>query len=480
MGQRRSAVRRLVSSALALGISGALLTACATGTTIGSGAKPATATIEAGDTTYVVMFREEADLAGTDAMDDWTSRGREVVRRLQATARESQAAAIQAADEQGVMYASLWIANAMVFVGDSTLGDSLARLPHVDEVWSESVPSLQQPTPVDIAGEGPSKDWALNALQVPEARAHGLTGKGITVGFIDTGAAVQHPAIADQFRGHGADGAVDLSRNWFSPLKAYRAEMTDLGGHGTSTTGLAVGTQGVAPDAQWIAALACSASGCPMSAVLQGMQFMLAPSQPDGSDPDPDLRPQIVNNSWVRDDQNIPLVRAARSLAAAGIFETFAAGNDGPGCGSASPMSEWPSVVSVGAAAPDGTVAQYSSRGPTSAGWQAPDVIAPGLNVWAPVAPDTWGYVDGTSFAAPLVAGVAALMLQANPGLIGRPEALVDYLRYGATPVPETQCPYKGVAWPTNSAGFGEVDASRSILLGCGIRREWSECATIP
>ena len=452
------------------------LAACSSGPTLGPGAHPSSIPVAAGDTTYVVMFRDQADLSGTDAMDDWVARGREVVRRLRATAETSQAQALRLAKEQGAMHASLWIANSIVFVGDDSFGESLAALPGVERVWSETVPSLQNPSPVDVAGAGPSKDWALDALHVPEVRAHGLTGEGITVGFIDTGAAVDHPDIAQQFRGRNADGSLTIERNWFAPLKQFRDEPTDIGHHGTSATGLAVGDQGVAPDATWISALACTAHGCPMSSVLQSMQFMLAPSQPDGSDPNPDVRPQIVNNSWVRNDQNIPLVRAARAMAAAGIFETFAAGNDGPRCGSASPMSEWPSVVAVGAEAPDGTVAKYSSRGPTSAGWQAPDVIAPGLNVWAPVAPDGWSYVDGTSFAAPLVAGVAALMLQANPGLIGRPEAIVDYLRYGATPVEETQCPYRGVQWPNSSAGFGAVDAEASVLLGCGIRREWDAC----
>ncbi|MCK5526758.1 MAG: S8 family serine peptidase, partial [Candidatus Latescibacteria bacterium] len=73
-------------------------------------------------------------------------------------------------------------------------------------------------------------------------------------------------------------------------------------------------------------------------------------------------------------------------------------------------------VIAVGAVTPDGSPAAFSSRGPTSDGRIKPDVAAPGVNIrMAGGAPDSYTLSRGTSYAAPLTAGVAALLLQAHP-----------------------------------------------------------------
>jgi subtilisin family serine protease len=74
-------------------------------------------------------------------------------------------------------------------------------------------------------------------------------------------------------------------------------------------------------------------------------------------------------------------------------------------------------VIAVGAVNPDGSPASFSSRGPTADGRIKPDVAAPGVDIQiVGNAPASYDSSRGTSFATPLVAGVAALLLQAHPG----------------------------------------------------------------
>ena len=79
-------------------------------------------------------------------------------------------------------------------------------------------------------------------------------------------------------------------------------------GHGTHTIGTSVGDDGganqigVAPGAQWIAAKGCETLMlCSIAALLSSGQWVLAPTDLNGLNPRPDLRPHIVNNSWGSD-----------------------------------------------------------------------------------------------------------------------------------------------------------------------------------
>jgi serine protease AprX len=62
-------------------------------------------------------------------------------------------------------------------------------------------------------------------------------------------------------------------------------------------------------------------------------------------------------------------------------------------------------------------LARFSSRGPTADGRIKPDLWAPGVRIMSARGGSGYELVSGTSFATPFVAGVAALMLEANPGL---------------------------------------------------------------
>src|SRR3989304_5682066 len=138
-----------------------------------------------------------------------------------------------------------------------------------------------------------------------------------------------HPDLASRYRGNHAI-------SWFDPYGEH-PEPFDSDGHGTHTTGTAVGGSaggtsiGVAPGAQWIAAKAWNDLGFGFtSAFHEIFQWFLAPGG------DPANAPDVVNSSWGFSSAGciaefLPDVRAFR---AAGIFPAFAAGNDGPDPGS--------------------------------------------------------------------------------------------------------------------------------------------------
>lgn len=111
----------------------------------------------------------------------------------------------------------------------------------------------------------------------------------------------------------------------------------------------------------------------------------------------------------------------AEIAARKGIVVVNSAGNDAlrGGQNTLDAPADGDSVIAVGAVDINGTRAYFSSYGPTADGRIKPDVMADGVNNYIPDATPgaTTGYYtgQGTSFSCPLVAGVAALLLQAHP-----------------------------------------------------------------
>jgi serine protease AprX len=152
---------------------------------------------------------------------------------------------------------------------------------------------------------------------------------------------------------------------------------------------------------------------------------------------------------------------AAEMAVRRGIIVVEAAGNEGnnPEWPYIMMPADAPGVIAVGAVDHRHhrqEIAGFSSRGPTSDGRIKPDVVAPGVAVVvADIRGGDYQRISGTSFAAPLVSGVCALLLQINP--TWGPEQMLESLKNTAKDL--------GVAGADTVYGWGLVDALRASGL---------------
>ena len=279
---------------------------------------------------------------------------------------------------------------------------------------------------------------------------------------IDTGAQFDHPALVNQYRGNNGDGTFDHNYNWFDAAGACPDAPCDNDGHGTHTMGTMVGDDGgenqigVAPGAKWIEANGC----CPSDAALIASgEWMLAPTDLAGENPDVSKRPNIINNSWgTTAPSNDPFMEDIElAWAASGIWGQWSNGNSGPGCEtSGSPGSR---IINYSSGAYDinNEIADFSARGPGQDGEIKPNISAPGVNVRSSLPGGAYGNFSGTSMASPHVAGAIALLWSAAPSLIGDIAGTKALLDETAIDTDDTSC--GGTADDNNVFGEGRLDA---------------------
>lgn len=361
----------------------------------------------------VVTMRGSLDL------DDLPNLGRSqrlraVIRALQAHAEASQAsvrARLRALEAQGEVTSqtSLWIANAISVTASASAVRELANRSDVASVVPDEITVLPTSVPVE-----PN----IAAVHAPDVWAAGRTGQGVVVATLDTGVDLANPDLAARWRGG--------NNSWFDPYGQHPAGPVDLDGHGTATAGLVVGgsdggsSYGMAPGASLIAARVFDDRGAVTTTALhQAFQWVLDPDH----DPGTSDAPRVVNGSWVLGagpSCNLTLQPDVQALRAAGILPVFSAGNFGPTTASSSSPANYPEALSVGAVDASDVVWVYSASGPSSCGGRArgfPDLVAPGVSVRSADRFGGYQYVTGTSVAAPHVAGAAALLAGAHPGL---------------------------------------------------------------
>ncbi len=215
---------------------------------------------------------------------------------------------------------------------------------------------------------------------------------------------------------------------------------------------------GMAPGARWIGCRNMDASGAGTpETYIACYQWFIAPTRVDGSDPDPDLAPDVINNSW-----GCP--------KSEGCDDTVhSAGNSGPNCSTVNtPAGIYAESFSVGATTNVDILASFSSRGPVTvddSNRLKPDISAPGVNIRSCYKDGTYAILGGTSMAAPHVAGLVALLISAEPGLRGQVDDLLEtIIEQSALHIVSADCSSL-LPYPNNLYGWGRIQALEAYRL---------------
>jgi serine protease len=396
------------------------------------------------------------------------------------------------------------------------LEDTMRRLrldPQIESVEPNVRLRLQETTPNDTNF---AQQWHLGSSQV-NASALNLptawdrtTGSSQVVAVLDTGI-LPHPDLAGKVLpgydfvtnevvgtvstandGNGRDSDPSDPGDWVTEqeAKAFGAKCTEQpesSWHGTFIAGQIAaasnngqGVAGVNWGAQILPVRVSGKCGALLSDVLDGMRWS-AGLHVDGV-PDNTRHARIINLSFRGD---VPCSSSYQTVidevTAAGSLLVVAAGNTPGDKGSLQLKrpADCRGVMAVGAVDAQGAKTSYSFIGSNMAlmapggtdGVNAPLLSTSNSGVTSPEVA-IYGYKQGTSFAAPLAAGVASLMLAINPSLT--PQALIARMRAAARPHTFTsglsQCTgatqFTGACnCTTNECGAGLLDAGQSVLL---------------
>ena len=357
----------------------------------------------------------------------------------------------------------------------ASLREEIERLKSDPEVLSAEPDYVERPQFNDpyanssgAWGQSYGNQWYLAKVSAPGAWAAAPAGaQGVLVAVIDSGVDRTHPDLSavvwsntGEIAGNGLDddanGYVDDVTGW--NFHSDNNQTVDTFGHGTLVAGLIAaecdnnfGISGLAPGAK-IMALRNGESGYSfVSSSIEALYYAV------------DQGAQVVNMSFGGANYSSAFAAAVQFATENGAVLVASAGNDGAESYTKYPCG-YPGVISVGATDQNDAVSSFSNYGPLV------DLVAPGgggtahegKTILGPRAAGTslGTAVDslhvrssGTSFAAPLVAATAAMILKAQPGLA--PGSVRQLLNRSADPV-------EAGAWNIRSSN-GRLNAQRAL-----------------
>jgi len=433
---------------------------------------------------YIVHLKSKVDLSRVAVMADLQQRRGALVDALRHSAQTSQAALLSDLEQRRMsgrvaQFTPYWIFNGVAVSSDVDTLLAVAARPEVEAIKPDrlhQLPPIAEGTQVLSVSD--AVEWNISRIGADQVwNAYGLRGEGMVVASMDSGVDWTHPALQRTYRGYdpSAPGQGQHDHNWFDATDSYPAAPDDGDGHGTHTIGIVVGASpdgqnqiGVAPEARWIAAKVFDDDGEAYDSwIHSGFQWMLAPTDMNGGNPDPSLAPDVISCSWGDSDgADIEFWDDVNALRSAGIFAVFSVGNEHLGALAANSPGSYPQSFAVGATGKDDVVAPWSCHGPSPWDELKPEVTAPGMNIRSSLPGNRYAAWSGTSMAAPHVAGAVALLWQAQrefgdvaalsvPGLTIT--ATEQVITSTARPLPDA------VSVPNNEYGWGLVDAYQAV-----------------
>ncbi|MBQ9470690.1 MAG: S8 family serine peptidase [Bacteroidales bacterium] len=367
-----------------------------------------------------------------------------------------------------VLFPLRWL-NGAVVRADSLTASELSALPFVRQVQRVQRAQRAQ-RPSTIAGamlaHGPHYDAPSYYAQAYEQirqlggdRLHerGFTGRGSVIAVLDAG--FQHTDVHPMFDSLRLSGRLLGTRDFIDPSSNIYAEDA----HGAMVLSTMAGLQpgimvGASPHAQfWLIRTEDAAQ----EHLLEEFCWIAGAELADSVGADI-ITTSLGYNTFDDASQNhpysaldgrtTPITRGANMAAQKGMLVVVSAGNEGakPWRHITAPADS-PMALTVGAANVSGTVVGFSSRGPTADGRIKPDICA--MGEWVAVASGAQGvqHGSGTSFAAPIAAGLAACLWQALPNL--KPSELIELIRSSAS----------SSTAPDNDQGYGLPNFARAL-----------------
>ncbi len=377
--------------------------------------------------------------------------GEAAVNALKSEAESSQAGVMAELSRGGAnIKNSFWITNAILAEVNTDDLRSIAQKEEVKRIHENFEVSILEHSKEDppfslkdVEGFGNEEEkytWGLERMGVPEVWGMGFKGsEEIKVAVLDTGVDIDHPDLEGKMYTEDEEDPT-YPGGWAEfnvGGKKVGSEPHDTHYHGTHVSGTVVGGNesesgtyiGVAPNAKFMHGLVIPYGSGSFAQIIGGMEW----ATEEGAD--------VVNMSFGADAKEYydEFEEAIQSMKGVGIFPVAAIGNEGEGtAGTPGAILE---SIGVGASTDDGyyewpqgefneykenDIVGFSSgdiiideeyNNSPEEEYVKPDFSAPGVNVKSAVPGNDYYYLNGTSMAAPHVAGIIALMLQVDPEL---------------------------------------------------------------
>lgn len=243
-----------------------------------------------------------------------------------------------------------------------------------------------------LLNEKQSPSWGFNSINIQTFHDQDLKGQGIKVGIMDSGIDYNHPDL----KVYGGENFV----------YGEDSDFIDEAGHGTHVAGIvaaidnSIGTVGVAPESELYAIKVLNSRGIGnLGSIISGIEWAVA------------NKIDVLNMSIAIPNESKALTNALKIANKNNILMVASAGNTGHSDkGSITNPANTKYVIATGSINEDGTQSYFSAVG------KELDIMAPGENILSTV-PNGYMKSSGTSMAAPHISGLAALILENEPGL---------------------------------------------------------------
>ncbi|HKK20975.1 MAG TPA: S8 family serine peptidase, partial [candidate division Zixibacteria bacterium] len=377
---------------------------------------------------------------------------------------------------------SSWLNAASFKVPMSDL-QAIGQLPFVQKVVPVAGFHVPQETVQPLAPDNHTKTHPKDALaldygyaqaqleqiHVPEMHAKGYDGSGVTLAMFDTGFRKSHEAFANAY----AEGRVLAEYDFiFNDSNTANEPIDDPSqwNHGTLTWSTAGGyydgyLYGPAYKANFLLA---KTEDVRSETPVEEDNWVAALQWADSLGADV-ISSSLAYSDWYTysdfDGMTATITIAANTAAGLGIVVCNAMGNEGPSAGTLDAPADAFDILACGAVSSNGTIASFSSRGPTADGRTKPEVCARGVSTACASSSGDNSYTtaSGTSLSTPLVAGAVCLLVQAHPNY--PPQLIRESMMMTAN----------NASTPDNTYGWGLIDVNAASGYGAQFTADVTE-----